>query len=277
MMRKLLFLLLFLLTIRAGLQAQTLTVARFYTNFGPFDVQLEDVRAPITTQNFISLVDTQFYDNTIWHRIIKHFVIQGGDPTGTGNGGPGYTIPDEFHPQLRHYKRGIISMANSGPNTGGSQFFICMKPLLYLDSLHSVFGQVINGMNILDSLENVPTNANDYPLTTARNDSIRILTPVGVDPDLRTAKAILGGNYPNPFHGTTDIYFGLREASRVELSIYDRMGRLIRDLVSADFSPGDHRIHWDGKDQHGAEVAPGAYFLRMQTPDWVGSTTLVRF
>ncbi|MBI4150204.1 peptidylprolyl isomerase, partial [Candidatus Woesearchaeota archaeon] len=110
-----------------------MTTATFETTKGTFMVQLFTDKAPATTKNFIDLAKKGFYDGTILHRVIPGFMIQGGDPTGTGRGGPGYTIPDEFNPSLKHDAPGILSMANAGPNTGGSQFFITVAPTPWLD------------------------------------------------------------------------------------------------------------------------------------------------
>ncbi|MFA5943806.1 MAG: peptidylprolyl isomerase [Candidatus Thermoplasmatota archaeon] len=122
------------------------------TNFGNMTVELFLDQAPITAGNFLNLSDDGFYDNTTFHRAIKDFMVQGGDPTGTGRGGPGYTIKDEFAPGLTHDQKGRLSMANSGPNTGGSQFFIIFAPTPHLDGRHAVFGQVTGGMDVLDRI-----------------------------------------------------------------------------------------------------------------------------
>jgi len=119
---------------------------------------------PITAGNFEKLVKQGFYDGVIFHRVIKDFMIQGGDPTGTGSGGPGYTISDEFTAHNRN-ARGTIAMANAGPNTGGSQFFINVVDNDHLDTKHPVFGIVIAGMDVVDAISNVATDANNRPLT----------------------------------------------------------------------------------------------------------------
>jgi cyclophilin family peptidyl-prolyl cis-trans isomerase len=122
------------------------------TDKGDMVVELFVDKTPITVNNFIFLARAGFYDGTIFHRVIADFMAQGGDPTGTGTGGPGYRFADEFHPSLKHDKPGILSMANAGPGTNGSQFFITHVPTPWLDGKHTVFGQVIQGMDILLSI-----------------------------------------------------------------------------------------------------------------------------
>jgi len=139
-------------------------IAEFKTNKGNFKIELFNDKAPVTTGNFIKLVDDGFYNGLIFHRVIPNFMVQGGCPDGTGRGGPGYTIKDEFHPDLKHDTEGILSMANAGPNTGGSQFFITAAPTPWLDGHHSVFGKVIEGMDVVDAISKVKTVRNDKPL-----------------------------------------------------------------------------------------------------------------
>ena len=157
----------------------TISEVRFYTNKGDFVVELEDKLAPITSSNFLKLVNEKFYDGIIFHRVLQNFIIQGGDPTGTGSGGPGYSLQDEFHEDLSNIEK-TISMANSGPNTGGSQFFFNMKDNTFLDynespstSKHAVFGKVISGYSIVQTISNVSVNSQDRPLTDVVIDSIR--------------------------------------------------------------------------------------------------------
>jgi cyclophilin family peptidyl-prolyl cis-trans isomerase len=126
--------------------------ADFVTEKGEFRVRLFDEEAPETVNNFVSLARDGYYDGTTFHRVIEGFMAQGGDPTGTGTGGPGYTIPDEFHPDLRHDRPGVLSMANAGPNTGGSQFFITHVATPWLDDRHAVFGEVVEGMEVVNAL-----------------------------------------------------------------------------------------------------------------------------
>lgn len=138
-------------------------IAVIETNLGTMEVELYEEQAPITTKNFIDLIEKKYYDGIIFHRVIKGFMIQGGDPTGTGTGGPGYKIKDEFHKDLKHDKMGILSMANSGPNTGGSQFFITLAPTPWLNGKHAIFGHIIKGEDVLLKIGSVPVGSGDRP------------------------------------------------------------------------------------------------------------------
>ena len=149
--------------------------AEFNTNKGNFKIELYGDKAPITTGNFIKLVDEGFYNGLIFHRVIPNFMVQSGCPHGTGRGGPGYTIRDEFHPDLKHDSKGILSMANAGPNTGGSQFFITVAPTPWLDGKHSIFGKVIEGMEVVDSISKVEKDRNDKPLQNVVVNNIKII------------------------------------------------------------------------------------------------------
>lgn len=140
-------------------------IAVFDTNMGEFEIELFEDKTPITTKNFIDLAQEGFYDGVIFHRIIDGFMIQGGDPTGTGMGGPGYTIEDEFTPELTHESEGILSMANTGrPHTGGSQFFITLAATPWLDGHHTVFGKVVKGIEVVREIGHVKTGPHDRPV-----------------------------------------------------------------------------------------------------------------
>jgi peptidyl-prolyl cis-trans isomerase A (cyclophilin A) len=156
---------------------------------GAFTVRLFDQEAPRTVENFVGLADgtkewtdprtnrrvkQPYYDGVIFHRVIDGFMIQGGDPLGQGIGGPGYTFADEFHPSLRHSKAGILSMANRGPNTNGGQFFITLGKTPHLDDRHSVFGEVVEGMDVVEAIGKAPTGDRDRPLTDIVIQSVRI-------------------------------------------------------------------------------------------------------
>ena len=139
-----------------------MSVATLHTNHGAIELELLDDDAPKTVDNFVKLARDGFYDGVIFHRVIPDFMIQGGDPTGTGRGGPGYTFEDEFNDNK--VVRGALAMANSGPDTNGSQFFIVTAEATpWLDGKHTVFGRVTNGMDVVDTIANVDTDANDKP------------------------------------------------------------------------------------------------------------------
>ena len=148
--------------------------AIFDTNKGKFSIELFEDKAPITTENFIKLVQDGFYDGLIFHRVIKGFMIQGGCPDGTGRGGPGYTIKDEFHPDLKHSCEGVLSMANAGPNTGGSQFFLTVAPTPWLDGHHAVFGKVVDGMDVVLDISKVATVRNDKPMEDVKIKTVTL-------------------------------------------------------------------------------------------------------
>jgi cyclophilin family peptidyl-prolyl cis-trans isomerase len=150
------------------------TYAHFETSMGNFTIELFEQQTPNTVGNFVKLAEKKFYDSVVFHRVIDGFMIQGGDPTGTGRGGPGYQFADEFHPQLKHNSEGILSMANAGPNTNGSQFFITLGPTPHLDNRHSVFGKVVEGMDVVRKIGKTPTKAGDRPVTDVVMNSVKI-------------------------------------------------------------------------------------------------------
>jgi len=153
------------------------TIVEWTTSMGNFKAELREDLVPITANNFIDLTNQNFYDNLIFHRVIDDFMIQDGCPNGNGYGGPGYSIPDEFHPDHLHDSAGVLSMANAGPNTGGSQYFITLVQTSWLDTLHSSFGNIIEGLDIVQNIGDVPVDANNRPITPVNIDSIRVLTP----------------------------------------------------------------------------------------------------
>lgn len=148
--------------------------ALFETNMGSFKLELFEDSAPLTTDNFIQLVESGFYNGLVFHRVIEGFMIQSGCPNGTGTGGPGYEIEDEFHPDLRHDSEGILSMANAGPNTGGSQFFISLAATPWLDDHHAVFGKVTDGIDVVREIGYADTNPTDRPLEDVKIERISI-------------------------------------------------------------------------------------------------------
>ena len=153
--------------------------ALFDTTEGSFKIKLFADMAPNTVANFVSLADgtktgKPFYDGTVFHRVIPDFMIQGGDPEGTGRGGPGYQFADEFHPKLNHSKPGILSMANAGPNSNGSQFFVTVAATPWLDNKHSVFGEVTEGYDVVEKISKVARGAQDRPKKEVRINSVKI-------------------------------------------------------------------------------------------------------
>lgn len=142
------------------------------TNYGTIKFEIFKDLVPETAQNFLKLVNDEFYNGLIFHRVIKDFMIQAGCPLGTGTGGPGYTIADEFHSELKHDRKGLLSMANAGPNTGGSQFFITLVPTPWLDGKHAIFGEVVEGMEVVDKIAEVQTGNMDKPESDVIMDSV---------------------------------------------------------------------------------------------------------
>ena len=165
------------------------TYAHVDTTEGSFTIRLFDKEAPRTVENFVGLAEgtkewkdpstgekrkAPYYDGVTFHRVIKDFMIQGGDRLGTGTGGPGYNFADEFHPTRRHARAGILSMANAGPNTNGSQFFITLGPTPHLDNRHTVFGEVVEGMDVIKKIGTVRTGHQDRPVTPVVMNKVTI-------------------------------------------------------------------------------------------------------
>ena len=267
--------LLLFLTFGLFFKSSAQTEVTFYTNYGNFIVLLDDSIMPITAGNFKSLVDSQFYDGIIFHRIIDNFVIQGGDPLGTGFGGPGYTIQDEFVAGQSNVEK-TLSMANTGqPNTGGSQFFINLKNNTFLDfdkapltSKHPVFGKVTYGWPVVQAIENVPVNSNDKPLTDVVMDSVRAkgstLSLEEIEAN-KTRTAI----YPNPVNSESILDLYLESSQEVSIELYDMNGRVLKrthmnfnrgktavplyDLGVVGLGPGNYILNISGKNTRKSE------------------------
>ncbi len=237
---KKLVLLLTLITGTVGtLSAQT--IVTFYTTMGSFEVELYDNLKPITAGNFKTLVNDKFYDGVIFHRVMNNFVIQGGDPTGTGSGGPGYSIQDEFDSTLSNIEK-TLSMANSGPNTGGSQFFINVKNNVFLDfdkapltSAHPVFGIVISGWDTVELIEAVPVNGQNRPDTPVVMDSVRVTQfPLGVQPVIIDNSTLVV--YPNPVTEQSALEFKSASNAAISVRVYSQNGMLVSSQNIAVFA-----------------------------------------
>ncbi len=225
---------LLMLTLMTTIKAQTNVI--FYTTEGDFMVEIHDDIVPITGGNFLDLVDAKFYDGIIFHRVIDNFIIQGGDPTGTGTGGPGYTIEDEFDPSLSNVKK-TISMANSGPDSGGSQFFFNMIDNTYLDydeapltSKHAVFGIVTENFNIVEDIADVPVDGANRPITDVIIDSIRVGSELisGIEDVNISVNQI--EVFPNPVNENSLIQITSDKPSVTEIQLHDSFGKTITTL-----------------------------------------------
>ena len=241
-----------------GIQVQAQTRVTFYTNKGNFVVQLEETKRPKTTKNFIDLVNKKFYDKLTFHRVIKNFMIQGGDPKGDGTGGTGGTIPDELSPAYSNLQK-TIAMANQGtPNTADCQFYINLVDNTYLDKNYTAFGIVISNFAVVQTIGAVTTNSNDKPLVPVVMDSVRITpVPTGIIASLQGIQDV--HIYPNPFTTESTLFFNATTENKVQLSVYNQQGQLIGNRQRAVVI-GENQIAL--KEIRG-EFSPGIYFLRL--------------
>ncbi len=240
---------------RAGAQ----TEATWYTTMGSFKTVLTDTMTPRTVDSFIARVAEKFYDGLIFHRVINNFMIQGGDPLGTGSGGPGYTFPDEFKPTLKNVP-GALAMANSGPNTNGSQFFINLVTNSHLNNHHTVFGKTTVNFTVVQSIGAVPTDGSDKPLTDVVIDSIRI-TYLYTNAVAAIGHAPTATIYPNPCRGQLQI--SLPEVATT-LEIIDMQGR----TVFHTSAKGRQQL-----DLHGQ--AAGLYIVRLSNANGASESRLI--
>jgi len=247
------------------------TVVTFYTTLGDFEVELYDAQMPITVGNFLSLVDQEFYDGIIFHRVISNFIIQGGDPTGTGSGGPGYSIPDEFVPGLSNVEK-TLSMANTGqPNSGGSQFFINLKDNIFLDydkppltSAHPVFGKVITGWDVVEQIENVPVNGNDRPLTPVVMNKVRVTQPLAInDFDINESSFTI---YPNPITNESIIEINSKTSDMTLFSIMNVNGTILA-TQTLQLNEGNNKIRLS--DFQIDRLPVGMYFMSINNNNFV--------
>lgn len=213
--------LLFLVLLGLCIIAKSQTQVTFYTSMGTFVAQLEEKKAPITVANFIKLVNEKFYDSIIFHRVVKGFVIQGGDPTGTGNGGCGYTIADEFDSMSNVIR--TLGMANEGtPHSGGSQFYINLVNNIFLDHKYSVFGKVITNFTVVQNIGKVAVNGADRPLTDVVMDSVRITLANGIG----NASTVISeaSITPNPVNEKSVLSFTSLKPGSGTLKVYNELG-----------------------------------------------------
>ena len=247
-MKKLIpFYLVFVLSV-TNINSNAQTEVTFYTSMGDFVTEMYDTLQPITAGNFVSLVNAKFYDGVIFHRVISNFMIQGGDPTGTGSGGPGYSIPDEFDPLTSNVQKSL-AMANSGPNTGGSQFFINLKDNLNLDSGYPVFGIVISNFSVVQAIGIVQTNSSDRPLVDVVMDSVRVTSigPLGLNEQKPKSMGIRV--YPNPTKGNFTIDLGNDFLNKTghTLNIINMLGEVVQtslvnmQQLNVDLSAQDNK------------------------------------
>ncbi len=243
--------------ILAAKNTQAQTQVTFYTSMGKFVVQMDETPRPITTKNFIGLVKKKFYDKLIFHRVIKDFVIQGGDPKGDGTGGTGLPIKDELTPLVSNVT-GTIAMANSGPNSAESQFYFNLKDNTGLDKAYVAFGKVISGISVVQAIGLVKTNsANDKPLTNVVMDSVRITTPAtGIEEERSLVEEIT--IFPNPATTESTIWLDATAEKTVHISIYNQLGQVMGDSQKKLIS-GTNTISLS--EIQSAHFSPGVYYL----------------
>jgi peptidylprolyl isomerase len=237
----------------------------FYTSMGDFVVEMYDTITPITSGNFIDLVKQKYYDGIIFHRVIDNFMIQGGDPTGTGSGGPGYSIQDEFDSRASNVQK-TISMANSGPNTGGSQFFINLVDNTRLDynkppssSKHAVFGFVTSNFEVVQAIGGVATNGSDRPLTDVVMDSLRITysTFTGIESKTTASPLQL---FPNPGNNQSTLLYHSAKNERITIRVFDPLGKQLLEKTTTVQS-GSNRLKMEALLP--LMLVPGLYTLQI--------------
>ena len=243
----------------------------FFTSKGNFRVEVREDLMPITAGNFISLVDTGFYDGLIFHRVVKDFVIQGGDPAGNGTGGPGYTIEDEYHPQMNHDSAGVLAMAKSAaPNSAGSQFYFTLDAQPQLNQNYAVFGSCIQGLDVILEIGCVAVQGNDKPWVNVYMDSLRIVDNTSsVRPVFSEIPTEI---FPNPIKSKTQISYKLDAPSRVRATLVDAQGRQIQVLFEAEQIIGVHAFEWDA-----SALPAGLYWVTVQTENGRGVRRVVKY
>lgn len=255
------------------IQLQAQTRVTFYTNKGNFVVELDELKRPNTTKNFINLVTKKFYDKLTFHRVINNFMIQGGDPKGDGTGGTGGTIKDELSPPYSNLQK-TIAMANLGtPNTADCQFYINLVDNTYLDKSYTAFGIVITNFAAVQAIGKVATNSNDKPLVAVVMDSVRI-TPVTTSVDELKKDIRDLAIYPNPYTTESTVFLNASREKNVQLSIYNEQGQLIGAL-QRNVEEGENYISL--KEINKSDLLPGIYFIAVKYETFVSSEKFIVF
>lgn len=226
---------------------------------GKFVVELFEDKRPITTKNFIGLVNKKFYDRLLFHRVIKDFVIQGGDPKGDGTGGTGFPIKDELTPLVSNVT-GTIAMANSGPNSAESQFYFNLKNNTGLDKAYVAFGKVISGLSIVQAIGLVKTNSNDKPLTNVVMDSVRVTTPVSTTIEESEGLIQELTVFPNPVTKESTVFLNAASDKTIHIILYNQQGQLLSTIQKKLVSGANSIFLKEIREQ---DFSPGIYYLML--------------
>jgi peptidyl-prolyl cis-trans isomerase A (cyclophilin A) len=270
-MKKHLFLYLIIGCVSIAVRIQAQTQVTFYTNMGNFVVEMYETPRPITTKNFLDLVKKKFYDKLIFHRVIKDFVIQGGDPKGDGTGGTGFPIKDELTPLVSNVT-GTIAMANSGPNSAESQFYFNLKNNTGLDKAYVAFGKVINNLSVVQAIGLVKTNSNDKPITNVVMDSVRItpFIPTGVNELIQQiSEPVI---FPNPVNSHSVIALNAETQTTIQLTLFNQQGQLLGNIQKELF-PGSNQFYLT--DMQSTPLQPGIYSILLTDGKFISSKKFV--
>ena len=264
------YLTILLVIVSKFLSAQTQVT--FYTSMGTFVATMEDVKRPITVTNFVGLVNNKFYDGIIFHRVVAGFVIQGGDPTGTGSGGSGVTIVDELTPPVSHLQKTLGMAKTSAPNSATSQYFINLVNNTSLDANYSAFGTVITNFSVVQAIGNVPVNGNNKPITPVIMDSLRVtFTPTGIYD--------MGGNaenievFPNPISDESVVAITSHSNQTAQVVVYSQLGDIIYSGAQ-DLMEGMNYISLKSVNLNG--IAEGMYYLTVQEGNSISQKKFIR-
>ncbi len=247
------------------------TEVTFYTTMGTFVATMEQVKRPITTTNFLGLVNAKFYDGIIFHRVVAGFVIQGGDPTGTGTGGSGVTIMDELTPSFSHVQKTLGMAKTAAPNSATSQFFINLVNNTQLDANYSAFGTVITNFSVVQAIGLVPVNGNNKPLTNVVMDSVRVtFSPTGIF-EMGSASENLE-IFPNPVSDESVVLVTSRSNQSAEIMVYNQLGEIVYS-GKHDLSEGMNTIAL--KEFQLSALSGGMYYLTVKEGDSVSQKKFI--